>query len=369
MSKISLRTIVSTVLGASALVVACSSVSTGGSGSACQNDYGGRWKFSGSCTSTTCDVTQSGCSLTVRCDDGTQGSGTVSGASATVSGLLGSGDSGSCTVAFGTSKSLSMQCTSSRSTQPCTSTATCEKGSCGDPFPTGGSGSGTVPCQQKAGADTDKECEGQLGKPRKLDCDAADTAKAVAAGCTPVSSGASDVCCPLTVSGTTSSTSSCSSTSSTSPGGTDAAPAVTCLPYDPKLFGPVAGTGPFCSGAPTAVSNHCAFGEKCCQDLAAGTKTCGATCPAGTAITACFNPTECPQGMVCCGKGTPDTTACSYLTIRSYTGSICSASCRTGEFTACGAAGDCGGGTTCTPSFVLDPTGTKALSLPISLCR
>jgi len=60
-----------------AVVVACSSTSVGSGASGCSNDYSGRWKLSGTCTNTSCDLTQSACSLTVRCDDGSQGNGTV----------------------------------------------------------------------------------------------------------------------------------------------------------------------------------------------------------------------------------------------------------------------------------------------------
>lgn len=82
--------------------------------------------------------------------------------------------------------------------EPQTGSAACDSGSCEDaPAAT----TKTVPCQAKAGADTDKDCAGQSGKPRKLDCNADDTETAVAAGCTPSKPGDSDVCCPLTVNG------------------------------------------------------------------------------------------------------------------------------------------------------------------------
>lgn len=56
-------------------------------------------------------------------------------------------------------------------------------------------------CEQKAGADTDAECAGMTGKPRKLDCDATATNNAVTAGCAKISASGSDVCCPTTVTG------------------------------------------------------------------------------------------------------------------------------------------------------------------------
>ncbi len=59
----------------------------------------------------------------------------------------------------------------------------------------------TVPCTQKTGSDTDKDCAGTPSSPRKLDCDVSQTAVAVAAGCTPTKPGDSDVCCPTAISG------------------------------------------------------------------------------------------------------------------------------------------------------------------------
>jgi hypothetical protein len=57
-------------------------------------------------------------------------------------------------------------------------------------------------CEQKAGSDTDSDCTGHPGKPRKLDCDPSETQAAVSAGCELTGPGASDVCCPLSVRGT-----------------------------------------------------------------------------------------------------------------------------------------------------------------------
>jgi hypothetical protein len=59
----------------------------------------------------------------------------------------------------------------------------------------------TVACKQKEGADTDSDCAGVAGKPRKLDCDDDQTNEAIAAGCTPTEPGDSDVCCPTSVQG------------------------------------------------------------------------------------------------------------------------------------------------------------------------
>ena len=122
-----------TSLAACAGVVACSSSSTGtGSASSCSNDYSGRWKLSGSCVNTSCDLTQNACTLAVRCDDATQGSGAILGTSVTLNGLLGSGVSGGCNVAFDASRGFTMSCTSSQAgAQPCTAVGTCQSGSCG----------------------------------------------------------------------------------------------------------------------------------------------------------------------------------------------------------------------------------------------
>lgn len=359
------------VLSACALVVACSSKAsgTGGPAMACAFDYSGRWNLSGTCTNTSCDVSQNGCGLSIRCDDGAQGSGSLSGGSATISGLLGSGDSGVCSVTFDTRKGFTMSCSPSLpGAQPCSGTGSCEEGSCGKAFPTGSSsgssGSSTLPCTQKVGADTDEDCAGQAGKPRKLDCNAPDTASAVTAGCTPTKAGDSDVCCPLTVSGTPEGMTSGGPVIDASP------PAVTCSSTAPQLFPLVPGSGPFCSGVTGgANANRCNRDVKCCDNLG-GSRLCGATCPTGYKITACFNSAECPAANpICCGKGTPDPTVCSYLTIRGYNGSICSTACRAGEFVACADDSECGG-KTCTAAYLMNSSETATLGTPhLGACR
>jgi len=75
--------------------------------------------------------------------------------------------------------------------------------------PSTSSGSGALECRQKDGSDTDSDCTSMAGKPRKLDCDSGtQTDAAIAAGCVRTKPGDSDVCCPLTISGTTSTSSS-----------------------------------------------------------------------------------------------------------------------------------------------------------------
>ena len=139
------------------------------------------------------------------------------------------------------------------------------------------------------------------------------------------------------------------------------------------LFPPVAGTGPYCSGAPTAVSSHCALGEKCCQDPVnpgnPTTRVCAAVCPSNRPqAIGCYSAAECPGGQVCCGKGTPDTMACSYLTVRSLSQTICSAACRAGEYVACYNNAQCNGGA-CTPAYVLNAAGTGTANMQVGVCR
>lgn len=66
----------------------------------------------------------------------------------------------------------------------------------------GGGGPTAVACEQKSDADENPECSSFPGKPRKLDCDSAQTGAAVNAGCVRQTSTSSDVCCPTIVSGT-----------------------------------------------------------------------------------------------------------------------------------------------------------------------
>ena len=348
--------------GAWALVVACSSSASGTNSGGCTNDYSGKWDLSGTCTNTDCDVTQNGCSLGVRCADGTTGSGTLNGSSATMSGLLGSGDSGTCTVNF-SGASFSMSCQSSRTTTPCTGSAKCDGGSCGKPFPSSSSSSSggtSVPCRQKADSDTESDCAEQAGRPRKLDCDSGDaTNAAVAAGCVPTKPGDSDVCCPLTISGTPSGSSS----------GVDSGPpGVSCTQTTaPRLFNAVAGKGPGCGSGV-----RCNTNQKCCTDPGTGSQTCAATCAAGTLSAACYNSGECATaagGPVCCAKGTFEPTLCSaYPTVRGYDGSVCSTSCRSGEYRACASSADCGGGT-CVAAYLLNTGGTATVPFSVGVCQ
>lgn len=82
----------------------------------------------------------------------------------------------------------------------CLGVLACSGSSGGGP---GGTGGTTVSCRQKASSDVDSDCEDKPGKPRKLDCSSStETDEAIASGCSRTNEGDSDVCCPLTISGT-----------------------------------------------------------------------------------------------------------------------------------------------------------------------
>jgi hypothetical protein len=81
----------------------------------------------------------------------------------------------------------------------------------------------TLDCRQKAGADTDSECESHEGKPRKLDCNGtAQTDEAIAAGCVRTAEGSDDVCCPTTIKGTSSTSAGTTTVSCRQKAGADA---------------------------------------------------------------------------------------------------------------------------------------------------
>ena len=114
-----------------ALAASCSDDS-GGSGGGCQ-DLTGDWKLEGSCPPGLCTVkVNSACQMTVKCDDGTNLSGTVSGQSFSLSGS--SSCSGSVAKKDGT-----ISCSSSAGS--CSSSLECESGTCLNPTQIGGSSS------------------------------------------------------------------------------------------------------------------------------------------------------------------------------------------------------------------------------------
>jgi hypothetical protein len=113
----------------------------------------------------------------------------------------------------------------------------------------------------------------------------------------------------------------------------------------------------------------CAAGDFCCQPNApddAGVylpSTCEApsgACPVrGSIVWECEGPKDCAvsgsAGPVCCGFGTPkkEAPSCSnynYVSGASGKGTVCAASCGTGQTQICDkATGECPRGTTCTP--------------------
>ncbi len=100
----------------------------------------------------------------------------------------------------------------------------------------GGPPSGTsVLCKQKPDSDTGGDCAAYAGKPRKLDCDAAQTSSALAAGCVRETPTGSDVCCPTSVLGVPSTT-------------------TTAVPQAIALV-TLSGAAPGCSGDPFAAGS------------------------------------------------------------------------------------------------------------------
>lgn len=190
-SRVRLATLVASL----AVVVACSSNSSG-TGTSCTNDYSGSWRISG-CTSTTCTVTQSAsCGLGVTCADGTQGSGSLNGKQATMNGVLGNGGgNGSCSFTFNDSRGLTMTCSGANSTQPCSGSGTCVSGKCGEPI--AGSTPGTPGTTEDGG--------GSLGTPGTPDSGTPGTPDAGSSGGT----------CSTSYAGTWSQTGACLETSCT----------------------------------------------------------------------------------------------------------------------------------------------------------
>lgn len=104
--------------------------SAGGPGGC--GDLSGTWSVSGGCTPGSCVVTQSGCSLTVACADGTRFSGAVNGATFTGTGSDGASDTGVCSGTLGAGR-LNGTCAAMGGS--CTFTATCSNGACGAQAP------------------------------------------------------------------------------------------------------------------------------------------------------------------------------------------------------------------------------------------
>lgn len=159
-------------------------------------DFAGTYELDGTCPATNCTVTQHACKIEVACDDGTMATGTASdglrfsGSQSSCTGELQDGVvAGSCrtpdgmTCSFRTVKQVDLLCSN------------------GEKPGASANDEGTLLCEQKAESDTDKDCVGMPGRPRKLDCEGEQTAAAEAAGCVRTDPTDSDVCCPTTVNG------------------------------------------------------------------------------------------------------------------------------------------------------------------------
>lgn len=195
--------IVFAVLCSASMAVVFGCGSSGGGGAAlCPGTclaIEGTYQLTGNCPPSSCTFTQTGCSLSVSCDDGTSATGTSgdtvtfqNGGVSCTARLQGGSFSGSCTLPEAQTCNFGVQ-----PTEPikCTDGSTPGMHSTNAP--------NALPCTQKADSDTDGDCASFVGKPRKLDCDASQTATAEAKGCVRTDPTDSDVCCPITVSGQT----------------------------------------------------------------------------------------------------------------------------------------------------------------------
>lgn len=100
-----------------------------GGGGGCDRDLTGSWSISGSCTPSSCVVTQRSCSFSIQCDDGTQLSGSVSGSSFNGTAATRGGNY-ACTGAL-TGGGISGSCASTTGAASCTFAASCRGGACG----------------------------------------------------------------------------------------------------------------------------------------------------------------------------------------------------------------------------------------------
>ena len=102
----------------------------GGGGGACDRDLSGSWSISGSCVPSQCAVQQSGCALSISCNDGTRLSGTVAGSS-----FSGTASSGTTTLSCQGSLSTGTLAGSCRpitsGASSCSFSARCTGGACG----------------------------------------------------------------------------------------------------------------------------------------------------------------------------------------------------------------------------------------------
>lgn len=240
------RVRIATIVGSLAVVVACSSTSSG-TGTACTNDYSGTWRLSG-CTSTTCTVTQNAtCGLGVTCADGTQGSGSLNGKQASMSGVLGNGGgNGSCSMTFNDSRGMTMTCSGANSTQPCTGTGVCQSGTCGEPIAgSSTSTSGASGTTDDGGTSSTSGASGSSG----------DAGTSGASGSSGTTSGSSGGSCTTSYAGTWSQTGACLETSCVV-SQTGCSVTVTCA-NGTSLSGAISGTKASLSGKSQGVNVSC----------------------------------------------------------------------------------------------------------------
>lgn len=174
--------------------------------------------------------------------------------------------------------------------------------------------------------------------------------------------------CGAPIGGTTDASADTSTPPSDSSVATDTSfPPVMCTATPPVLFPPKAGAGPYCKDG--QAGDRCDLGATCCHDLASGVRSCTlGACTSPAVPTRCYSSSECPGGTICCGKGAPTVGLCPYLVVADYGGSICSASCRTGEYQGCAATAECATGT-CTAAALLNPDRNYVLGTQVGVCR
>ncbi|HVW25728.1 MAG TPA: hypothetical protein VHC69_10180 [Polyangiaceae bacterium] len=126
-------------------------------GGKCTN-LSGTWNVSGGCPPSSCTFDQSGCQITMLCDDGTKASGAVNGSSLTFSGS-GMQCSADVNVGTGGSPGASGSCRISQRT--CNFDATCASGACAHPNGLGGAGGAVpnpAPCPLLMATGTRQDC-------------------------------------------------------------------------------------------------------------------------------------------------------------------------------------------------------------------
>jgi hypothetical protein len=122
-----------------------------------------------------------------------------------------------------------------------------------------------------------------------------------------------------------------------------------------KLYPPKADAGDFYCPFVAPAKTYCKNGTEHCCEPSTGSSTCtpiATACAAGTTDWQCDDPSECPSGQKCCGIGklviSPDPACENYAS--GFKGTHCKTACDPStEIEMCTSAGECTGGTTCTP--------------------